>query len=297
MRQNAVIDAIEKQEWLKTAGDTVQPAVLDAFEAGGEAGKRVKDALHGTWLGHPLHPAITDVPIGSWTTAAVLDTMELMGRKKYAPGADAAVAVGLVGAVGAAVTGLTDWTGTTSERRKLGMMHGMLNAGAAALYITSLLLRRRKKTRGTAIGLSMLGYGVVSFGAYLGGHLVFGKQVGVDHTATSVTYPEDFVSVLPENELADNSMRCVKAGEVPVLLARKDGEIFALAHTCSHLGGPLSEGDLLDGGLVRCPWHGSVFSLEDGSVVHGPATEPQPRFEVRVKDGQIEVRTPQYENK
>ncbi|MFD2512568.1 Rieske 2Fe-2S domain-containing protein [Pontibacter locisalis] len=297
MGQKTMIDAIEQQEWLKTAGDAIQPAVVNAFKAGGEAGKQVKDMLHGTWLGHPLHPAITDVPIGSWTTAAVLDTMELMGKKKYKPGADAAVAVGLVGAVGAAITGITDWTGTTKERRKLGLMHGMLNAGAAALYVTSLVLRRRKKTRGTAIGLSMLGYGVVSFGAYLGGHLVFGKQVGVDHTATAATYPEGFVSVLPENELAENTMRCVKAGEVPVLLARKNGEIFALANTCSHLGGPLSEGHLHEDGHVHCPWHGSVFDLRDGSVVHGPATEPQPRFEVRVKNGQIEVRTPKKETR
>ncbi|MCX2740728.1 Rieske 2Fe-2S domain-containing protein [Pontibacter anaerobius] len=297
MDQKDLFYSISQQDWLDKAGDTLQPAVKKTFEAGGEAGKSIKNALHGTWLGHPLHPAITDVPIGAWTTATVLDGLELFGEKKYAPGADAAVAVGLVGAVGAAVTGLTDWSGTTKERRKIGMLHGMLNVGATALYAASLFLRGRKESRGAAIGLSMLGYGVASAGAYLGGHLVFGKQVGVDHTATSAVYPEDFVAVLPESELKENQMRCVKAGEVPVLLVREKGEVYALAHTCSHLGGPLSEGDLLDGGRVRCPWHGSVFSLEDGSVVDGPATEPQPRFEVRVKDGQIEVRTPKSENK
>lgn len=297
MNQKTVINSIAQQDWLGTAGDSIQPAIIKAFKAGGQTGQDIKNALHGTWLGHPLHPAITDVPIGAWTTAAVLDGLELLGKKKYAPGADAAVAVGLVGAVGAAVTGLTDWTGTTKERRKIGLMHGMLNAGATALYVTSLLLRRRKESRGTAISLAMLGYGVVSAGAYLGGYLVFGKQVGVDHTATSAVYPEDFVAVLAENELAENQMRCVKAGEVKVLLARKNGEVFAIAHTCSHLGGPLSEGDLLDNFSVRCPWHGLVFSLEDGSVLDGPATEPQPKFEVRIQEGQIEVRLPKTENK
>lgn len=290
MEQNTTIARIAGQEWLGTAGDAIQPAVIRAFEAGGDAGREIKDFLHGTWLGHPLHPVITDIPIGAWTTAAVLDGLELLGEEKYAPGADAAVTVGLAGAVGAAVTGLTDWSGTHGEGRKLGLMHAMLNVGATALYITSLFLRRRKETRCTAIGLSMLGYGVVSASAYLGGHLVYGKQIGVDHTATAAEYPQEFTPVLPEKELAENTMRRVEAGEVPVLLARKNGEIFAIAHTCSHLGGPLSEGKLLNDGSVQCPWHGSVFSLKDGSVQSGPATEPQPSFDVRVSAGQIEVR-------
>ncbi|WP_114784560.1 Rieske 2Fe-2S domain-containing protein [Botryobacter ruber] len=290
MKQESLLDTISSQRWLKTAGDALQPAVLNAFAAGGTTGKRLKNVLHGTWLGFPLHPALTDVPVGSWTTAAVLDGMELLGEKKYAPGADAAVAVGLAGAVGAALTGLTDWTGTTGKRRKAGLLHGLLNTTAAALYATSLFLRRRKETRGAGIGLSMLGYGIMTYSAHLGGHLVYRMQTGVDHTATSETPPKDFVAVLPEKELAENTMRCVKAGEVNVLLARKDGKLFALHHTCSHQGGPLSEGDLLDDCRVRCPWHGSVFSLEDGSVVDGPATESQPTFEVRTHDGQIEVR-------
>lgn len=290
MNQTTAIDVIERQDWLDTAGDVIQPAVLNAFEAGGDAGREIKNFLHGTWLGHPLHPVITDVPIGAWTTAAVLDGLELLGEEKYAPGADAAIAVGLVGALGAAVTGLTDWTGTTKERRKVGLMHGLLNVGATALYATSFVLRRRDDSRGTAIGLAMLGYGVAGAAAYLGGHLVFGEQTGVDHTATAAEYPKDFVAVLPENELKENSMKCVEAGEIPVLLARQNGEIFAIAHTCSHLGGPLSEGKLFDDCSVRCPWHGSVFSLKDGSVLEGPATEPQPKFETRINDGQIEVR-------
>lgn len=291
MKQKIAIDFIAKQDWLGEAGDAIQPAVIKAFEAGGETGNKIKNLLHGTWLGHPLHPAITDVPIGAWTTAAVLDGMELAGQNKYKPGADAAIAVGLVGAVGAAASGLTDWTGTTKRRRKIGLIHGILNLGATALYTTSYFLRRRKDSRNTAITLAMLGYGVTAVAAYLGGHLVFGEQMGVDHTATAAEYPTDFIAVLPENELVENKMRCVKAGEIPVLLVRKDNEIFAIAHTCSHLGGPLSEGDLLDDCSVRCPWHGSIFSLKDGSVLSGPATEPQPKFEVRINKGQIEVRT------
>ena len=294
MSKETAIDVIERQDWLDAAGEAIQPAVLGAFEAGGEAGQEIKNFLHGTWLGHPLHPVITDVPIGAWMTAAVLDGLELIGGKeKYAPGADAAVAVGLVGAVGAAITGLTDWSGTTGKERKVGLMHGILNGTATVLYATSFLMRKSDKSRKTAIGLSMLGYGVAGAAAYLGGHLVYGEQVGVDHTATAEEYPKDFTAVLPEGELAENSMKCVEAAEVSVLLAKKNGKIFALAHTCSHLGGPLSEGELLDDCSVKCPWHGSRFSLEDGSVLDGPATEPQPQFEVRIREGQIEVRMPE----
>lgn len=296
MKPETIIDVIAHQEWLGTAADAIQPAVIQAFEAGGATGQKIKNFLHGTWLGHPLHPVITDVPIGAWTAAAVLDGLELCGQRKFAPGADAAVAIGLVGALGAAVTGLTDWTGTTQKKRKIGLMHGLMSLSATALYATSYVLRQRRGSRGTAIGLSMVGYGVVSASAYLGGHLVYAEQVGVDHTATSVEYPKEFVAVLPDAELAENTMRRVEAGEVAVLLARKNGEIFAIAHTCSHLGGPLSEGTLLPDCSVRCPWHGSVFSLEDGRVLAGPATEPQPKFDVRVSNGQIEVRLLQMES-
>ena len=290
MNQETLIDTLAEPKWLDAVADAVQPAIVKTFEAGGKTGQEIKNFLHGVWLGHPLHPVITDVPIGSWTAAAVLDGLELLGKNKYEKGADVAIGLGLLGAVGSAVSGLTDWTGTSQKARKIGLVHALLNVGATALYTTSYFLRKQKHTRKTAIGLAMLGYGVASLSAYLGGHLVYDKQVGVDHNLQFVDYPQNFVAVLPEGELAENSMRCVKAGEVPVLLARKNGEVFAIAHTCSHMGGPLSEGDLLDDACVRCPWHGSVFSLQDGSVIDGPATIPQPKFDVRINNGQIEVK-------
>ena len=194
MFQKAAIDLIEKQEWLDKTAETIQPAVLKAYKAGGETGRKLKNFLHGTWLGHPLHPLLTDIPIGAWTTAAALDACEIGGNKDYKNGADAAVAIGLAGAVGAAVTGLTDWTGTSKKKRKIGMMHGLLNLTATTLYTTSLIMRRNKKSRGTAIALSMAGYGITAMAAYLGGHLVFGEQLGVDHTATSVEYPDEFIT-------------------------------------------------------------------------------------------------------
>jgi nitrite reductase/ring-hydroxylating ferredoxin subunit/uncharacterized membrane protein len=290
MSTKSIMEKIDEQEWLDTAGAAIQPVILDAFKAGGKTGKDIKNMLHGKWLGHPVHPMITDVPVGAWTTAAVLDTMELFGNDQYKDGADAAVSIGLVGAVGAAITGMTDWTGTTEIERKAGLLHGMLNVGATALYIASLIMRRKKSSRRAAITLSMLGYGITTASAYIGGNLVYNQQMGVDHTAIPRGYPEEFVAVLPDGELKNDSMKCVSIGKVDVLLARQNNQIFAIANTCSHLGGPLSDGELLQDCRVICPWHQSVFSLKDGSVIDGPATEPQPEFDIRVLDGQIEVR-------
>lgn len=289
MASEALIKAVEQQEVLDRLSDQIQPAVLNAFKSAGPAGQQVKNMLHGTWLGHPLHPALTDVPLGAWTAAFALDAMEsISGRKELAAGADIAITVGLVGAAGAAVTGLTDWSETYGGARKVGMMHGILNVGATALYATSLLMRRKKK-RSAGVGFAMLGYAVSSAAAYLGGHLVFGEQIGVNHAAAQ-EMPKEFVPVLADAELAEGQMKRVDAAGVPVLLVRCEGEICALAHTCSHMGGPLSEGKL-EGDIVECPWHASRFNVRDGSVVDGPATFPQPRFEVQTREGQIEVRS------
>ena len=289
MASGALIKAVEQQQTLDRLSDQIQPLVQNAFKSAGPAGREVKNILHGTWLGHPLHPALTDVPLGAWTAAFALDAMEsISGRRELGTGADVAIAVGLVGAAGAAVTGLTDWSETNGRARKVGMLHGLLNVGATALYTTSLVLRRKEK-RSAGLGFAMLGYAVSSAAAYLGGHLVFGEQIGVNHAAAQ-EMPKDFVPVMADAELAEGEMKRVDAGGVPVLLVRCEGEVCALAHTCSHLGGPLSEGKL-DGDVVQCPWHGSRFNVRDGSVVDGPATFPQPCFEARVRDGQIEVRS------
>jgi nitrite reductase/ring-hydroxylating ferredoxin subunit len=289
MASEALLNVIDRQDFLEQASEAIQPAVTKAFEAAGPSGQEVKNFLHGTWLGHPLHPVLTDVPIGAWTAALALDAMEtISGRKELAAGADAAIAVGLVGALGSAVTGLTDWSATNGRARKVGLLHGLLNAGATVLYTTSLVMRRRKN-RSAGLGLAMLGYAASSAAGYLGGHLVYGEQVGVDHTAAQ-EMPKEFVTVLDENELGEGELKKVEAKGVPVLLVRRNGEIHAIAHTCSHMGGPLSEGKL-EGDVVQCPWHGSRFNVADGSVIDGPATFPQPCFETRVRDGKIEVRS------
>jgi len=195
MASETAMDLIARQDWLERTAAAVQPAVINTFEAGGTAGRKVKDFLHGTWLGHPLHPSLTDVPVGAWTVAFVFDVMaEGDGRKEYARAAETAVAIGLAGAVGAAVTGLTDWSGTRGQARRIGLMHGLLNAGATAIYGASLWMRRRERRR-AGRNLAYLGYAVSMCSAYIGGHLVFNEGVGVDHMASQQS-PREFTQVM-----------------------------------------------------------------------------------------------------
>ena len=199
-----------------------------------------------------------------------------------------AITFGLVGAAASAITGLADWSKIGGgEPRRIGLAHGLLNLTATACYVTSLCLRRNRLRR-AGQQFAFFGLIVSTVAAYLGGHLVYKKKLGVDHTADQ-SAPENFVSVLAEASLADNELKRVNADGMPVLLVRRGQRIYAIAETCSHLGGPLSEGKLEDTS-VRCPWHGSCFSLEDGRVIEGPSVHAQPVLEARIRDGQIEVR-------
>jgi nitrite reductase/ring-hydroxylating ferredoxin subunit len=154
-------------------------------------------------------------------------------------------------------------------------------------------MRKRKSSRQSGVALSMLGYAVASSAAYLGGHLTLGEQIGVDHTATAdAGKPENFVAVMKESDLADDKPTRAMAETVAVLLVKRNGRIFAITETCPHLGGPLSEGKLV-GDAIQCPWHASELALDDGHVVNGPTAFPAHCFDVRVRDGNIEVRARQ----
>lgn len=282
-------------ELMRMAGDPaidqvaepLSKAVRAAYQAPGPVGEQAKNALHGVWLGHPLHPVFTDIPIGAWTTALALDCAA-GGDAEMRRAATFAMGVGLAGAVGAAATGLTDWSETDGEARRAGLIHGLLNLTATTLFATAFALRRRD-SHDAGRKSAWAGYAIALGAAYLGGHLVYGKRIGVDHADTDL--PAAFTPVLESGALPDNSMRRVQVGKADVLLVRQRGRVCALAHSCAHLGGPLSEGTLKEGSVV-CPWHGSEFALADGAVVNGPATYDQPCLAARERDGQIEVSMP-----
>ncbi len=288
MSSNQLTEWISRQDWLEPVEEALANAVHRAFDSAGPTGKKVADFLHGTWLGHPLHPVITDVPIGSWTAAVLLDAASAQtGSRALERAADAAIAIGAAAAVDAAITGITDWHQTDGKARRIGLIHAALNTTSLLLYTTSLIMRRRRR-RETGRKLAYAAYAISGTAAYLGGHLVYSEQIGVDHTAGR-EYPSEFTPVLEESKLQENKLTRADAAGVPVLLYRKGSRITAIAETCAHLGGPLSEGKIEDETVI-CPWHGSRYSLEDGRLINGPSVYPQPCFETRVQDGRIEVR-------
>src|SRR5437868_8308653 len=172
MSDELSVDLIERQEWLEPVESGLQRAVGGTFDSAGTAGRKIRNFLHGVWLGHPLHPVLTDIPVGAWTAALILDLVD------ERDGADLAVKVGLAGAVGSAVTGLTDWQATDGSARRIGLVHGLLNVAAATLYTLS-LVKRKQRDRSAGETLAAIGYAVAFASAYLGGHLVYRKQIGV----------------------------------------------------------------------------------------------------------------------
>ena len=276
----------------KPLEEKIQKAIDKALYANGNpVAQKTRNFLNGTWLGEPLHVVLTDVPIGAWTVAMAFDALDMINsRHEFALAADTSIAIGLAGAAGAAITGVTDWSDVDPPARRLGLIHGLLNIGATALFATSLILRK-KKARSEGRGFAALGYALMTFSAHLGGKMVYEHRVGVDRTAGE-TFPENFTAVLPQSKLPDNTPTRAMYQGVPILLVRRGERLFAMAETCSHFSGPLSEGKL-DGDSIVCPYHASRFALEDGRVINGPAVHPQPCLEVRARDGQIEVRRPQ----
>src|SRR5215472_5132889 len=269
--------------------DRLQKAVDKALYAGGRPGAQlVRNFLNGTWLGEPLHVVLTDIPVGAWTAAMIFDALSLTRRgREFALAADTSIAIGLAGAACSAAAGVTDWSDVDPPARRRGLIHGLLNVSATALFATSLVLRG-KKSRAAGRLSAAIGYAVMAFAAHLGGKMVYENRVGVDRTAGQ-RFPTDFVAVLAERELADNKPTRAVHNGMPILLVRRGDRLFAMAETCSHFSGPLSEGTL-DGDSIVCPLHNSRFALEDGRVLDGPAVHAQPCLEARLRGGQIEVR-------
>jgi len=250
-------------------------------------GKRIKDLLNGTWLGHPLHPAVTDIPLGSWAVAAALDFATIAGWDDLDRAAGAAQKVGIAGAALSALSGFADWSDTGRGQRRVGLVHAGLNVVALGLVVASVCSRGRRPR--IARALSLAGFGTAAASGWLGGALVFGMGTQVDRNAESRKLKE-FTHAMADAELPPERPTRVVVRGIPILLVRKGTRIFALHDVCSHAGCPLSTGRL-EGDAIVCPCHGSTFRLHDGRVLHGPSPYRQPTFEARVVDGDIEVRS------
>lgn len=277
-------EEIGELEALDRPAEAIAKRVRNAIPRG-----PVKDALSGTWLGHSFHPVLTDIPIGTWTSASLLD---LLGGRAARPAARRLIATGIVAALPTAITGANDWADSTrasAQVRRVGAVHAVANVAALALYCASYLARRQgRHDRGAALGAG--GVAALVVGGHLGGHLSYARGVGVDQTVFDDA-PDEWVDAIALDELRDGEPTMATVGEVSILLVRQDGEMHALDDHCCHRGGMLHEGEIHDGS-VTCPLHGSTFKLDDGSVVRGPAAYPQRTFDVRVTDGRVQVRAP-----
>ncbi len=244
---------------------------------------RLRDALNGVWLGHPLHPTLVQAPVGAWLSATVLG---------LASGHDRAVrqltALGVMTAIPAAITGAADWSEQHEQQLRVGIVHAVANWVAVGCYGASLACRSPR----AAQALRLSGFGALSASGLLGAHLSFRLAGGVNHAeAVPHLVEPGWHYLMPESELAEGGQARRLLGEVAVVAVRQNGRIFVLADRCSHMSGPLSGGELAEGALT-CPWHGSRFRLGDGAVLRGPGTAPQPVFECRTAGGAIQVMLP-----
>jgi nitrite reductase/ring-hydroxylating ferredoxin subunit/uncharacterized membrane protein len=281
-----ILDRLEALEQLDAPADAVGKAVRGAIPGG-----PVKDALSGTWLGHALHPLLTDLPIGTWTSAVLLDWL---GGRSGQAAADRLIGLGMLAYPPAALTGATDYADSMANQdvKRVGIVHAATNGAALALMGLSLAARRRG-ARGTGKLLALAGAGALGAGGYLGGHLSYAEGIGVDQTVFEEG-TEEWTPILRESDLPEGEARYAEVEGVELVVARWQGEVHALSNRCAHRGLPLDEGEIADG-CITCPWHGSTYRLADGGVERGPSPYPQPRWQVRVRSGVIEVKAPAEE--
>jgi nitrite reductase/ring-hydroxylating ferredoxin subunit/uncharacterized membrane protein len=271
------------EEGAKEVAKTLHAYILE----GGEDTRRLADLLHGTWLGHPLHPILTDVTIGAWLFGTIFDALSILpftGHIRRA--ADTLLTLGTISAVPTALAGLTDYSGIKRSAAKYGALHAILNTLAFLSYYRSLRARSGGHRFGGLL-FSLIGLGISTLSAYIGGDMVYRLNIGTNH-AKKPAEPQVWTAVMPETELAEEQPVRIQVNGDPVLLYRKYGTVYAMGAVCSHAGGPLEQGTFYDF-CVQCPWHDSVYDLRDGSPVHGPTTFRQPHYRARINNGQIEL--------
>lgn len=281
------VDAAERIERAPVLDGPVR-ALSDTVVRALPAGPRT-DALHGVPFGQPAHPALVRLPLGCWTSAALLDL--LPGTERAAR---ALIAAGIVAVVPATATGLADWSALHRHQQRVGLVHAASGACAATLFTASLVARVSGFRRAGKL-LSASGLTAATMGAYLGGHLALRLGAGASHAE-----PIGHLAALGWHDLGrltdlpDGRPVRRQLGYLSLFVLRHGPEVRVLSDHCAHLGGPLHQGRIVDEDgveCVTCPWHGSTFRLSDGSVVHGPATARQPSFRSRITDsGVVQVR-------
>ncbi len=245
--------------------------------------KPIRDLLNGRWLGHPLHAAVTDVPIGLLVGVVILDVL----------GQPAAADIALVGTIifmaASAVVGLADYSETDGRALTRATLHASLMTVGLLVLIVSALLRSGAPVDRTApIVLSIVGLLIVSAGAFVGGDVayVFGNMVSRHAFRGPGTkwVRLDTGDVTDLGTLAEATPTKMKAGSNDLVVVRIGETVHAMHSVCAHAGGPLNEGRVVDG-CIECPWHFSRYRLTDGLAKQGPTVYDQPSYEVRAAEG------------
>ena len=289
-RERTFDRVLRRQGWLDPVGETIQKAVGAFYDSLGAPGKSLKDLMHGTTvLGHPLHPAITDLPIGAWSVGVLADWLFVTTGRVPAVAGDLGLAIGVAAAIVAAMTGYTDHHETVGHGRRAATVHGLTMTVVVVIELVSMGMRLwAPDMRTGAIVLATGAWLLAVVGGYVGGHLTFAMGTVVNHNAF-FEGPMEFVRVGSREDFPEGGMRRVEAKGLPVVILRREGLLHAIGAVCSHAGGPLQEGKL-EGEVVTCPWHYSRFRFGDGKVVGGPATFDQPPLLVRERGGAVEVK-------
>jgi nitrite reductase/ring-hydroxylating ferredoxin subunit/uncharacterized membrane protein len=308
--------------------DAPVSALSDAVSGALRPGTRLDDALHGVPFGQPAHPALVRLPLGCWMSAVLLDFLPL-GTRHLAgghclpgidrltstrhlgsldrlpaldrltvldrfPASQALIGAGIVASLPSAATGLADWSALHRHQQRVGLVHAIAQGTATALFSASLLARLGGQAR-AGKALSLAGLTAATAGAYLGGHLALRLGAGASH-AESLQHLAalGWQDLCPLADLPDGRPARRQLGYLSLLALRQGDAVHVLSDHCAHLGGPLHQGRVVterDVACITCPWHGSVFRVGDGAVVHGPATARQPSLESRVTDsGWVQVR-------
>ncbi len=264
------------------------------FRILGFPGRLFQDFLNGTWLGHSLHAVLVDVVVGGATAALLLDVLRVFfGVDGLENATTWVLALTWASGIGSIVTGLTDFKDTSPDTstRDVAMFHGLINFVGNGGFGFS-LVQRLNGSHDAAFWVFLVSYAIISSGSYIGGHIVYKHGYATNHNAHARgKRAAEFTAVMPVADLPEGPPTKAMLGSTAVMLLRRGDVVHALKETCSHLGGPLSQGEL-KGDTITCPWHFSTFRIADGSVVHGPATSRQLSYEARIRDGQVELKGP-----